>query len=373
MGCIRPESEPGFNTFINFTENLRQQAQQPPAGDIVMGACYQATVDLIENDQEFSDFIFNILSQRQMVPQHFTNLYFRSIQFLEMFRESNPDYPTHANFKSNKAWQETILDLKKKHESEWADLLLNKDTTTTIYQRYAGAKIVLNALFPGKELKVADFGCGANYGLRGLAQDLPFDNFEDHTPGTVSTLLVKPGLKLAECLAVDRENPDDKDAKLWRRACSFYPQELMNDGMSKMLSFESKLDSDGKVKFLQGDLLNLSVNHHDGTLPEHAFDAVILNTMLYQMTEEEQAIVLESAKKSLNPNGIIIIQDFAVKDLNNPQRLNFDVNWFGREGMYRTHIASQETNWEYKEVLRWENGRCKKLHAGEDFNFLLRP
>jgi SAM-dependent methyltransferase len=371
MGSIRPEGEPGSNTFNSFIENLKQQADQPPAGDIIMGTCYQATIDLIDKDQAFSDFIFNILSKRQMVPQHFTNLYFRSIQFLEMFREFNPAYPADANFKDSNAWQETILCLKNKHESEWTNLLLTKDTTTTIYQRYAGAKMVLNALFPGKELKVADFGCGANYGLRGLAQDLPFDYFEDYTPEILGSRLAKPGLKLTACLAVDRENPDNQDAKLWRRACSFYPQELMNDGMAKMLSFESKLEGTNKVRFLQGDLLDLDVNHRDGTLPAKTFDAVILNTMLYQMTAEQQAKVLGSAIESLNPNGVIILQDFAVIDSQNSRKLNFDVEW--GEWMYRTYVISAETEWEPKEVFHWKNGRCKELEAGKDFNFLLRP
>src|SRR6266700_5900524 len=59
-----------------FIQDLQDQAEHPPGGDIVMAACYSATVDLINEDPAFRNYLGSILTQRTFTPQHFTNLYF---------------------------------------------------------------------------------------------------------------------------------------------------------------------------------------------------------------------------------------------------------------------------------------------------------
>jgi hypothetical protein len=121
-------------------------------------------------------------------------------------------------------------------------------------------------------------------------------------------------------------------------------------------------------RFVQGDLLALAVGTPD--LPVHEFDAVVMNTVCYQMPDA-QAKLLEAAAKLLKSEvGLFIIQDFAEKDPTNTHRLNFDVPWHEQPFYYRTFVTGEQTGWEMKELLQWNDGRCKVVRPGEDYALL---
>jgi hypothetical protein len=82
--------------------------------------------------------------------------------------------------------------------------------------------------------------------------------------------------------------------------------------------------------------------------------------------------VLENAKRVLADRGVLVIQDFARPDVQDPRKLDHQVSWFGQPYSYRTFVTGARTDWQMREVLRWENGRCRSVAAGADFATLPR-
>jgi len=91
--------------------------------------------------------------------------------------------------------------------------------------------------------------------------------------------------------------------------------------------------------------------------------------MLYQLNQNEQQIVVEKAKLLLKqPEGILLVQDFARKNPKKPQSLDFSNSWFGDGFGYRTFLATCSNDWQFLEALQWNNGRCAVVRSGEDFD-----
>lgn len=349
--------------FNLLCEEFNKQSFNPPGNDIVIGSCYAALHEIIKSPR--IEFLFKeVLVNRQITPTHLVNLFFRAIQYMELYYLKNDRYP--GQFHDKKAWEKELRLIFYKHRKLLKDLLLTKDTTTTIFQRYAGSKIVLNALFPNKKLTVADFGCGGNYGLPGFEKELTFSSINDGTKLSLASFYLKQPLHLKKGLAVDKENPEEPSAKAWRLACSFYPQEL--DKSANILILEAEVSGVKKVKFLQK---NLTLNNaEDFEKVKKSYNAVIISTFLYQLSQPEQALVLELAKNLIKKDGVVIIQDFATVDKNG--ELKIIGNWFSKPYPYRTFLLGEVTNWKIKEVLRWKDGRCKDVKNGNDFEYLIR-
>lgn len=357
------------DTYLGVVSELRELASHPPKGDPYMGAFYKTSLKYAYQNPQFINLVSDVLAEREITPKHFANLLYRGVQFTELYERQNPTYPNGLN--SPKTWEEELDTILQNNSETLRELLLTRHTTSTIYQRYAGARSIMAALLPYNSVRVADFGCGGNYGLPGISLGEPFKQPTDFTEDQrVRQLLQKP-LQIEQGLAIDREDPEDPDIKRWRLACSFYPQELGN--LHDVLALEERLHQAENIHFLKADLLDLPIGDQSTEVPAYYFDAVIISTLCYQMSPEDQERVLENARNMLNPHGIILVQDFAEKDPENPRGLNFNVNWFGKEFTYRNFVASAVTNWEMKEVLQWKDGRCEQVRKGEDFSLLVPP
>jgi hypothetical protein len=353
------------NYFRKYLSEFKKQSVNPPGKDPVIAACYQALVALSEN-KKVKTFLYDILEKRAFTPSHFVNLLFRAVQYLEIYHLKNDRYP--HDHTSSDVWKRDLKALVSKHRDSFEDILLNRDTTTTIYQRYAGAKIVLNAFFKNKKIKVADFGCGGNYGLPGLVKNHEFDDLEDRTSGKrVASLLAHP-LKITDGTAIDKEDPREAASKAWLLACSFYPQELAKS--ARILILEAELKDVKKIAFVKENVLEF--NSHNKSLQPATFDAVIMSTFLYQLNTEEQKLAIKQARKLLHRHGIIIIQDFASKNRRAADMLLMKNSWFSKPFLYRTFVVGNKTGWRMKEVLRWSNGRCRVVKAGSDFYDIIK-
>lgn len=354
----------------DYIAAFSREAINPPGKDKCMGAFYTALTSLSMDDKRFNAFLESITTKRKLTPQHFTNLIFRATQYVELFEKKNDNYPSGYNEPNQ--WAKEMPQLLAQYGDLIGEILLTKDTTTTIYQRYAGTQAVLNGFFAGQKLKVADFGCGGNYGLLGLAKGVPFKTIADQTPDQTASMLIKNQPDIDEGLAIDKVDPQDPNEKAWRLACSFYPQELGQ--LADLMVFEASIASVHNVKFLQADLLALDVDHFNNgghTLPAEYFDAVAMNTLFYQLNPPEQKRVLEIARRSIKKDGLLIVQDFVKKDPIVSDGLQFLQNWFTELFPYRTFVCGESTNWRFKEFLRWSDGRCNTVRAGEDFKELL--
>ncbi len=356
-------------TLTDVMRVLDEQNQDPPGGDKYIAGCYGAILDRINRHDELTeDIITSSLHLRPHIsPQYFANLLFRAIQYVEIYRlPKDNNYPHNLGSKS--AWKAELGGLFKIYADDIKDLLAKKDTSTTVYQRYAGPQALLRGFFGDKPLRVGDLGCGGNVGLPGISLGIPFDAIEDRTPHhIVSNLLEKPP-SIEKGVAVDREDPHDPEAKKWRTACSFYPSEFKRLAQASIL--EARVTKATNVKFFKADLLTMPIGNGSKELQPDVLDSIILSTVLYQLTPQEQQIVLNGARQMVTSSGNIIIEDFAKKSTEGIG-LNFDTNWFANDGWaYRTFVLNADTEWKPKEVLQWANGRCTKVRAGEDFQLI---
>lgn len=344
----------------NLLNELLDLAHNPPGGDVVLGAFYTALVELIEKNHKIAKILMDVKRKRpEITYKHLSYLIFRAYQAVK-FKEQNLSYRNLTNVSK---WQQELSIICS--NSYFKSLLNTRSVTTTIYQRYAGPYAIISNLWDGQEFTIADLGCGGNYGLRGIELHEPFGSIEDLTPDKLFTKLLLKPIHLKLGLAIDKEDPDVASIKAWRLACSFYPQELNN--LAAVEKFETRIKMSKMVKFIKADLLKFR------NLPKESVDVIILSTTLYQLNLQDQLIVLEQAKKLLRPNGFIIVQDFAIKSLANPNHLDFNESWFGKSFSYRTFITGKKTAWKFLELFQWDNGRCQIVKAGEDFKSLKHP
>lgn len=351
----------GRPPFSSVVDVFAEQAQKPPGGDLSIASCYGAVCELVASDADFAAFLRVCYEERpSMTPSHYVNLFFRGVQYIKMYEHGDFDY---VSYEAASEWKPELKRLTTENQEQLQETLSTKDTATTVYQRYAGPKALITALMNGHDLKIADFGCGANYGLRGFELTVPFEPIDDCTPDSSFTHYLQEPLTLAEGLAVDKANPEDPQVKLWMMACSFYPKELANvDNVKQM---EKRLKQSKKVRFLQEDLTSPSNLISDGY-----FDAVILSTILYQHLPEDRLAILEEAKRIINSQGLVIVQDFARIDSSEKGGLRFENAWFNNFG-YRTFLSISDEPDRFLEVFRWADGRCHQVRAGQDYTQVL--
>jgi len=317
----------------------------------------------VQQDSDVAAFFSEIATRRALPLAHLTNLIFRAVQFLKLFRWGEPEY---LGFRSENQWcaelDQLFADPRKR--AALREIMLTKDTQTTKYQRYAGVWAVLAALLPHQDLCVADFGCGANLGLPGIAAARPFAPIRDGTPGRLVSRLLRQPVRLTDCLAIDRYDPTSTEVIQWQTACSYYPRELLTETFTEHNQAESEpAPQSAAVRFKQLDLLARSTRRE---IPRDQFHAVVMSTILYQLQPTNRRRLLELGRQALRTGGILIIQDF-VEVLGD--RLELIDRWFDGPN-YKTVVAGRVTDWRFAEVLRWEDGRCRGVHPGKDFVLL---
>lgn len=337
----------------SLRNELEDNFYHPPGGDPSLKCFYGAVLQMVDEKEPLADMLATIKQQRPGRPDKLiVNLLFRGVQAMKL-EEGDLAY---REFREAAEWKEDLRRII--NDPKFIQILLNRSTNTTIYQRYASLYAIVTHFYGDIGVTVADLGCGGNYGLRGIELGEPFQDITDRTPGRYVSSLLNRQIHLAEGFAIDKE-ADTEENKAWRLACSVYPQEL--DQLPSIREFEDRIRRSKRVRFIQNDLLNYK------HLPENTYDAVILSTILYQLRPEEQAILLEKAWRMLTENGTLIVQDFATKDPKDPRQLNFGVSWFTEAFAYRTFVAGKNAK-SFREALRWNNGRCKIVEPGDDFD-----
>jgi SAM-dependent methyltransferase len=113
------------------------------------------------------------------------------------------------------------------------------------------------------------------------------------------------------------------------------------------------------VGFQGLDIADKSLDLGDGF-----FDVVTLSTILYQVSDQDRSLIQEIAKRYIKPEGVVIYQDFAVKDRDDPTRLHFHDTWFNDRFPYHTLVYDPHSPEELQDIFGWENGRCAKMITG---------
>lgn len=340
---------------------IYQQALTPPGGDPYIGTFYQSFIDFCNDGHPMAlDLIEGVQSERQLTPALHANLLFRAVQANLL---NTLGYPNE--YLTKERWDEHLTGLFSNGSYELVrKILLEKDTTTTIYQRYAGERALMSMLAQGKPIRAADIGCGGNYGLPGIEINEPFKPIIDHTLNQIITGYLNSPLELEQGLSIDIHDPYSLEEIQWRHACGLYPKELMNGELIKIQELEKRLTQSRKVTFHHGDLLNLESGPD---LPFDDFDYVIMNTMLYQHQKHARELGIRNARRLLKPHGVLFIQDFAEKDPDNPTQLLYENISWGQNGAYRLFLTNKRPDSQMYEALRWKDGRCSEVSPGTDF------
>lgn len=381
---LKPQGESNLlssegQRYISVIKEFATLAQTPPGKDKTLANFYESCFDLgigRKGNIKFSEFIFGVLQRRKEIkPEHFANLLFRGIQYIELYESPEKDYLHMQHEDIN--WTEEIQTILKNDakRAKLHEILLTKNTSTTIYQRYVGPAAAINLLLPSKPMRGADFGCGANHGLRGYELGSEFQNVTVVTDPNelLNSQMIKAFHKLQVAiekgLAIDNQDLNDPKTRDFTRACSFYPKELGN--YQTFIDFEERLAEATKTEFLHADLLELE----EKGLESESYDFVIISTVYYQLGPDKQKKVLETAQRILKDEGLVIINDFAetdIEDETNPVGLKFeDKPWYNGHFSYGTFILSKATGWRPKEIFRWNNGRCTIVMKGNDFDELV--
>lgn len=340
----------------NLRGELEDNFRYPPGGDPSLKCFYGAVLEMCDAREPLANILTTVQQKRpDRPPKLIVNLLFRAVQSIKLDQSDL----AYRDFREAAQWKEELTKITTDPllSTRLSEILHNRSTNTTIYQRYAGPYAIIAHFYNGSGVSVADLGCGGNYGLRGIELREPFQSVTDHTPGRyVSSLLNQP-INLVEGYAIDKE-ADTEENSAWRLACSVYPQEL--DQLPSVREYEERIKGSRRIMFTQNDLLICEY------LPKNAYNVVILSTILYQLQHLEQSALLERARRMLMENGTLIVQDFAAKNPEDPRQLDFGVSWFAEAFAYRTFVAEKNDK-PFREAFRWNNGRCRIVEPGEDF------
>jgi len=108
-GTPHATAVPETETYHHVLSEFSHLAQFPPGKDPYMGTCYGTVVDLLNQGHELHGLVTDTLSQRDITPKHFVNLFYRGVQYVELFKRNNADYP--FAYQSREAWQDELTDL----------------------------------------------------------------------------------------------------------------------------------------------------------------------------------------------------------------------------------------------------------------------
>lgn len=275
---------------------------------------------------------------------------------------------TYQKF-TTKDWK-TVLNLiskSPKHLKKAKKELLSKRTQTWVFQRYAGTHLILNHLFKDQKLTLVDAGCSLGAALPTM-QNVNVGSYfqKPKAPPEISRFfpLLKKPISTQTIYGFDVEPNNDT----WIQACSFYPEEAMlQDRLFKKLI---KLRNQTKnAIFIKGNHGNITRMDH--VLPKNRIDAVIFNTVLYQLETKARKKALKAALEIIKPNGVIIITDFVHQDQSTHQ-LKYGSNWFKKgEHQYRTFVTTKSKTGSPNqplEVFTYPNARCMNFSPGKDFH-----
>jgi len=344
-------------------QTIEEQAKNPPGKDRLLGYFYAAFIQLSQGPDSLGRALIRqvLISRDHITKEHFTNLLFRAVQFIEL-RKKGADYI--LALQSKEAWHTELMSLLNNSEifNTIAYLLIEKNTTTTIYQRGAGEQAVMAAMAGANPIRVIEFGCGGNHLLPGMDKGLPFAAVVDHTNGFI-TQFISQHLHIDMGFGVDREDSNSEENRAWRHACTFYPKELSS--YQDLLTFEDAIKGSKHTRFIQRDVLELADSPQVTALRSADFIFCIINTFIYQLSVDQQKKVIDFARTLVEKKGLVFIQDFAKKDATSPTGLHFVDNW-GKQGAYRLFATGKPTKGEMLELIQWNSGRCTEAFPGED-------
>lgn len=314
----------------------------------------------------------------------------RALQKQGLYRLPGLQYPAQEISKT--PWNHLITTVMRDPalRAEFSYDITNRDVSSNLGERYKSLKLLIPLLSQRfeRDVRILDIGCSQNQGLKQLhaSRVIPYEPIRAgrprrwRTPGSyggesivdnrlgrrLNTMLAAGDLAIGRCLGIDKEPKDRSDVIEWTKACSFYPSELlMASKVEKYDIIEASTPNPADVDFCQLNILGIDRREAvDRMLAQHGtFDIVMFSTMKYQLSDQQREIADAIATRCVDPNrGLVITQDFAEINVNDPTRLSFFDDW--DPYTYQTVARDMMNPETLQQLFVWDSGRCEKLQLG---------
>jgi len=356
------------------------QSLRPPNGDPIIANFSSAMVQVMQNPDARA-FEGGLIQERpeKITPSYRANLALRAfIAWYIQMDPVNPEIPETVE-----DWlpdiEATVFHAGPRQD-QYKEIMTTFNTESNVTAREI-IKVLVPYAYRGRfdgPVDILDVGCSLNLGNKRLKKldRFPFDYIEYGTTLTpdkkkVPRLNVYPDLTsilnyaakqptINNIVGVDKSRPNDR--RWWPIAGSLYPSERKDALLAQRFNQLMNLGRVAGVNFVHGDFLDMNNGKLPGKHGQKKFDIVSLITMEYQHSaEEEQQIILENALRFLKPNGLIVVQDFANINPQNPLKLDFPDSWFNEPFLYKAMIFDPlEPEKGFQLFIQWINGRCSK-------------
>lgn len=280
------------------------------------------------------------LARREWLnPTHIADLLFRAAMFCNPYRQP---------------WYDFLAAMDFEQVTYYATILATRNVATFIPARYRSLAALASHIAPYKPLglRVTDWGCSLNLGLRYVLQpylllgseDGLIPPLENHMDDIVA-LLSKRELALKDAIGIDIMDLSTEEWIDWTNVCSY--------GMQRFSVEDIKHDTP-----LELAVADVTKDPFDLKLSGRLFDIVHVSMMTHQISPSNYSVLLRNAALLLDTDGIYVELTFRIPNVfYQPRNTVTQIRFRLPDGS-----LSDPYTW-----LEWDTSQCRVVWPGKDF------
>ena len=260
--------------------------------------------------------------------------------------------------RSEQPWYDFLQAMGLRQKNDYADIIAMRNVATFIPARYRSLATIASyiATYKPLGLRVTDWGCSLNLGLRYVMQPhlllgsesglIPL--LEDYTDD-VTALLSRRALIVKDAVGIDVVDLNSEEWVDWANACSY--------GTQQRLSFDV-ITNDLPIEMIVADVTkDLYELKYSGRL----FDLVHASMMTHQLSSSDHSMLLLNAAALLDTGGMFVELTFRTPNVfNQPRNTVTKIRFLLADGS-----LSEPYQW-----LEWDNSQCGVVWPGKDFHMV---
>lgn len=264
---------------------------------------------------------------------------------------------TYLN-RSGQSWYDFMRAMGSRQKNDYAKIIATRNVATFIPARYRSLAAIASYMSTYKPLglRVTDWGCSLNLGLRYVMQpylllsseDGLIPPLEDYT-NDVTTLLSQRELVLKDAVGIDIMDLNREEWVDWANACSYRTQQRLSLDV---------ITNDLPIEMIVADVTkNLYELKYSGRL----FNLVHVSMMAHQLSPSDYSTLLFNAAALLDASGIFVELTFRTPNVfNQPRNTVTQIRFRLADGS-----LSEPYIW-----LEWNNSQCGVVWPGKDFHLV---